>query len=309
MTVVNIKDRVKNNKLNLSGLNLTEIPAKEIAPLKVSHLDLSNNKITSTDNVFSLLPSLVKLDLSGNQIKSVAADIGSLQKLAFLSLANNKIKDLPKGLSKLKQLKHLNLNNNPLKPELVEAVGPSQNNAQCQSAAANAIQYLKGDSKKQDDKQNKRMDKKNSKASPNGVQMISQKIRPNPKETSWFVSKVFGFFGMLISYTLLFAVLIGLSLYALSYYDKKAYGNVKAKLLPVWGSVTSNLDPKVASKVNYYLLQAGNSFDQAVHTSIEASIKSYKWVKANPTVQQYAKNVQDTWKSFWDSVFKKVKST
>jgi len=91
----------------------------------------------------------VKLDLSGNQIKSVAGDIGSLQKLVFLSLANNKIKDLPKGLSKLKQLRHLNLSNNPLKPELVEAVGPSQNNSQCQSAAANAIQYLKGDSKKQ----------------------------------------------------------------------------------------------------------------------------------------------------------------
>lgn len=91
----------------------------------------------------------MKLDLSGNQIKSVAGDIGSLQKLAYLSLANNKIKDLPKGLSKLKQLKHLNLSNNPLKPELVEAIGPSQNNAQCQSAAVNAIQYLKGDSKKQ----------------------------------------------------------------------------------------------------------------------------------------------------------------
>jgi len=105
--------------------------------------------IECLQNVFSSLPSLVKLDLSSNQIKSVAGDIGSLQKLAYLSLANNKIKDLPKGLSKLKQLKHLNLSNNPLKPELVEAVGPSQNNAQCQSAAANAIQYLKGDSKKQ----------------------------------------------------------------------------------------------------------------------------------------------------------------
>lgn len=100
-------------------------------------------------NVFSLLPGLVKLDLSNNQIKSIAGDIGALQKLAYLSLANNKIKDLPKGLGKLKQLKHLNLSNNPLKPELAEAVGPSQNNAQCQSAAVNAVQYLKGDSKKQ----------------------------------------------------------------------------------------------------------------------------------------------------------------
>lgn len=30
MTVINIKDKVKNNKLNLSGLNLTEIPVKDI---------------------------------------------------------------------------------------------------------------------------------------------------------------------------------------------------------------------------------------------------------------------------------------
>lgn len=88
----------------------------------------------------------MKLDLSNNNIKSIGGDIGSLQKLAHLSLANNKIKDLPKGLSKLKQLKHLNLANNPLKSELAEAIG-SLNNAQL--TAANAIQYLKGDSKKQ----------------------------------------------------------------------------------------------------------------------------------------------------------------
>lgn len=98
------------------------------------------------------MSGLVKLDLSNNQIKSVAGDIGSLQKLAYLSLANNKIKDLPaKGMSKLKQLKHLCLNNNPLKSDLAEAIGPSQNNNQCQLAAINAVQYFKdnkGDSKK-----------------------------------------------------------------------------------------------------------------------------------------------------------------
>ncbi|XP_025407724.1 leucine-rich repeat-containing protein 59 [Sipha flava] len=307
MTVLNLKDKVKNNKLNLSGLNLTEIPVKEIVPLKVSHLDLSNNKISSTDNVFSQLPSLVKLDLSNNNLKSIAGDIGSLQKLAHLSLANNKIKDLPKGLSKLKQLKHLNLSNNPLKSELAEAIG-SLNNAQ--STAVNVIQYLKGDSKKQDDKQNKKKDKKNVKSTPNGVQNDKSKNKTKPKKKpAGFISTVFGFFGMLISYTLLIAVLSGLSVYALSYYDKKAYGNVKAKILPIWTSATANLDPQVASKVNYYLLQAGTSFDLAIQTSIEAAIKSYKWVKANPTVQQYAKNVQEGWVSLWDSVFKKVKST
>lgn len=120
---------------------------------------------------------------------------------------------------------------------------------------------------------------------------------------------VFGFIGMLISYTLLLAVLTGLSVYALSYYDKKTYGSVKAKILPIWTSATANLDPQVASKVNYYLLQAGTSFDLAVQTSIEAAIKSFKWIKTNPTVQKYVKNVQEACLSLWDSVFKKVKST
>lgn len=36
MTVLNIKDKVKNNKLNLSGLNLTEIPVKEIVSALLS---------------------------------------------------------------------------------------------------------------------------------------------------------------------------------------------------------------------------------------------------------------------------------
>lgn len=101
----------------------------------------------------------------------------------------------------------------------------------------------------------------------------------------------------------------GLALYTLSYYDKKLYGNVKAKITPLWDSATSNLDPQLASKVNYYLQQVGVHFDVAVQKSIQASIKSYQWVKANPTVQLYVKNVQNAWYSLWDSVFNKEKST
>lgn len=161
--------------------------------------------------------------------------------------------------------------------------------------------------------------------------MTSQKIKPNPKRSqqalylkvflfdfnvliyylllSIILFLVFGFIGVLIIYTLFFGILIGLSVYALSYYDKKAYGNVKAKVLPIWTSATANLDPQVAAKVNYYLQQGGTFFDVGVQNSIEASIKSYKLVKANPTVQQYAKNIQEGFQSLWDSVFKKVKST
>lgn len=51
-------------------------------------------------------------------------------------------------------MKHLNLSNNPLKSKLTKTVGPSQNDAQCQSATANTLQHLKdnkSDSKKQGD--------------------------------------------------------------------------------------------------------------------------------------------------------------
>lgn len=93
-------------------------------------------------NVFALLPSLVKLNLSNNQITSIAGDIGLMQNLVHLSLSNNKIKDLPRGMSKLKQLKYLSLTNNPLRPGLAEAIGPSQNNSQRHKAAMKAVEYF-----------------------------------------------------------------------------------------------------------------------------------------------------------------------
>lgn len=35
MTVLNIKDKIKNNKLNLSGCNITDIPVKEIVSMQI----------------------------------------------------------------------------------------------------------------------------------------------------------------------------------------------------------------------------------------------------------------------------------
>lgn len=65
MTVLNIKDRVKNNKLNLSGLNLTEIPVKEI---------VSSRVICST----SYLPTYVASSVQLLRIGARSASVGQL---------------------------------------------------------------------------------------------------------------------------------------------------------------------------------------------------------------------------------------
>lgn len=61
MTVINIKDKVKNNKLNLSGLGLTEIPAKEIVSVAHNILYSSASVTIVVGDRYSQVFSLWKL--------------------------------------------------------------------------------------------------------------------------------------------------------------------------------------------------------------------------------------------------------
>jgi internalin A len=97
-------DFARNKKLtglDLSGLELTEIP-KEIAGLTaLEKLDLSSNQITKIQNLDSLV-NLRFLNLNSNQIPEIE-DLDNLEQLRFLYLKGNSI---PR-LSNLKNLYNL----------------------------------------------------------------------------------------------------------------------------------------------------------------------------------------------------------
>lgn len=103
------------SKLDLSNLNLNEIPAEVFELKNLRKLKLSNNNIKVIPSDISKLKMLEVLDISNNKITNFYAKICDLKKLKTLNLNNNKIVSIPKQISKIEKLRSLNIANNNLK--------------------------------------------------------------------------------------------------------------------------------------------------------------------------------------------------
>ena len=119
--------------LDLSDLKLSCIPAAVNGLEDLQTLDLSNNRITTIENLDNL-ENLRTLDLTGNMIGEISG-IEKLKSLSVLGLANNLVEDISgldnlhslcvlnlsrnsieeiKGLEELEKLKHLDLSKNSI---------------------------------------------------------------------------------------------------------------------------------------------------------------------------------------------------
>lgn len=145
ITVKDIKDKVDGKEMDLSLMQISKIPVKEMSTFKkVNSVDLSCNQIEILpDNFFSTLKYLVKLDLSKNRIQEIPGDIYRLELLQHLDLYNNKIEDLPVSMSRLKNLKWLDLKDNPLNSVLVKVVGGCLDDKECRKCANSVVTYYK----------------------------------------------------------------------------------------------------------------------------------------------------------------------
>lgn len=129
----------KQTRLDLSGLNLTELP-DSIKDERLSHvkelylnnnrlrtlesltpnlaglhrLEVKNNGLEEIPDFLDLFPDLQSLVLFENYLRGLPSSIGKLKKLKNLNLANNHIEKLPTQFGSLKSLKWLNLYHNRL---------------------------------------------------------------------------------------------------------------------------------------------------------------------------------------------------
>lgn len=143
MNLKKVKSRLKDEKLDLSLCDLKEVPIREIATIKkATHLDLSNNLLTSLSSTFVDLKQIVILDLSRNMLTEIPENFGELRRLKHLDLYANQISRLPLSLSELKSLRWLDLKENPLTPAVASVAGPCSNLSECQACARNIVTYL-----------------------------------------------------------------------------------------------------------------------------------------------------------------------
>ncbi|CAK6969706.1 leucine-rich repeat-containing protein 59 [Scomber scombrus] len=142
--VLNLKDKISGNEMDLSLCNLSEVPIRELALFpKATVLDLSCNNITSIPPEFCNLTHLIKVDLSKNQLTSLPDDLGNLANLQHLDLYNNKLTTLPVSFSQLRSLKWLDLKDNPLEADLAKAAGDCLDEKQCKQCSSKVLQHMR----------------------------------------------------------------------------------------------------------------------------------------------------------------------
>ncbi len=104
---------VEKDLSNRSLSQLSEECLEDIHEAKVTHLDLSSNRLTSLQPTVSLLLSnLRQLDISSNNLSELPMEICSLHRLEILLAKHNRMKSLPRDFVRLVGLKKLNLSGN-----------------------------------------------------------------------------------------------------------------------------------------------------------------------------------------------------
>lgn len=141
---LNIKEKIDDDKLDLSLHALESVPVKEISAFpKVRKLNLSFNCLTTLPEDFIKLINIRELDLSKNKLKALPKNFGQLVNLRNLDLLGNELTSLPSTFSELKSLQWLDLKDNPLKPQLKQAAGDCLDEAQCKKCAINVLRFIR----------------------------------------------------------------------------------------------------------------------------------------------------------------------
>jgi len=112
--------RENSVELDLSFLDLTEVPDKLFELRQLKRLNLSNNQLREVPAALGELQELSELFLLGNQLRTVPASLGKLQKLWGLVLTHNELREVPVVLCQLGRLSHLILDNNQLREIPIE---------------------------------------------------------------------------------------------------------------------------------------------------------------------------------------------
>lgn len=101
-------------ELDLSGLNLIEVPAGVAKLTWLNQLYLNDNQLSELPEEIGKIKDLLYLKLGNNKLEKLPRGIGQLKSLLWLELYDNFLKVLPKEIESLTKLDMLDLSNNNL---------------------------------------------------------------------------------------------------------------------------------------------------------------------------------------------------
>jgi Leucine-rich repeat (LRR) protein len=109
-----------DTSLDLSGQQLTTVPAAVLNRSDVTTLNLSNNQLTTLPGNINNLKNLEVLIVENNRLESLPAEISQLKNLHEIRVNNNRMKNLPDSIDSMTQLKMLDISGNSIPASRVE---------------------------------------------------------------------------------------------------------------------------------------------------------------------------------------------
>ena len=101
-------------ELDISNLQLTNIPTQIDQLSQLQYLYLNDNQIVEIPDTIAKLLQLKRLHLNNNKIVEIPGEITQLSQLETLDFDNNKIVKIPDVINQLSQLKYLYLSDNKI---------------------------------------------------------------------------------------------------------------------------------------------------------------------------------------------------
>lgn len=98
-----------DTSVDVSGQQLTTLPASITDQTEITSLNASNNQLTTLPASIGKMANLTVLNVENNRLVSLPAEIGSLAKLKSADFSNNRLESLPPELGNLTGLETLNL--------------------------------------------------------------------------------------------------------------------------------------------------------------------------------------------------------
>ncbi len=109
--------------LDLSYLNLEELPGELFDQTSLTSLDLGGNNVQVLPPEIGELKNLTSLDVSNNGLRTLPSTLTNLKKLTSLDVSANSFNEFPRAILSLSQLEDLDLSSNYSIPALPNDLG------------------------------------------------------------------------------------------------------------------------------------------------------------------------------------------
>lgn len=122
-----------NQKVDLSGQQLTAIPASILSRTDITELNLSNNQIVILPAELGKMKNLQILNIENNRLEAFPPEIAELTSLREIRANNNRMTSLEDKLNSMTWLRSIDVSGNSIPSDIIDQLRSNLSNTEIKS--------------------------------------------------------------------------------------------------------------------------------------------------------------------------------